>query len=410
MKLDSAKFTPPPPRYDAVSNVKKPKTRNKGIITANYAAPFAAVPTGIAAGGILKFMKQVSKLSPEETTLLRRGAREGLKQSGLYDKGVRAYRMQEVSLPKLKDAIKDFPKYKDALINRIAKFNGVIEKNLESGEFDTGKFIDSMFKVFSPVKYGRKDKKALNALQTEVNANVAKRMGKMKHMPEEIQQTIKSSLESLSGLMAKMQGMMFKTGSNACYLPNANKIITPDKTLQTSIFHEMGHALNNNGGIIMKTLQKARPVAMALPGIILLASILNKRKVNDEQLPTDSKFQRLKDGIKRNAGKLTALAMLPVVAEEGIASLRGGKIAKGLFKDGKLTKEILNKVRLTNLGGFATYALSLIGAVATVKLAIKVKDNIQAKHEAKVDAKYQAKLEKYNHKMAKKAEKAAAKA
>ena len=267
-----------------------------------------------------------------------------------------------------------------------------------------------MFKVFSPVKYGRKDKKALNALQTEVNANVAKRMGKMKHMPEEIQQTIKSSLESLSGLMAKMQGMMFKTGSNACYLPNANKIITPDKTLQTSIFHEMGHALNNNGGIIMKTLQKARPVAMALPGIILLASILNKRKVNDEQLPTDSKFQRLKDGIKRNAGKLTALAMLPVVAEEGIASLRGGKIAKGLFKDGKLTKEILNKVRLTNLGGFATYALSLIGAVATVKLAIKVKDNIQAKHEAKVDAKYQAKLEKYNHKMAKKAEKAAAKA
>ena len=317
--------------------------------------------------------------------------------------------MQEVSLPKLKDAIKDFPKYKDALINRIAKFNGVIEKNLESGEFDTGKFIDSMFKVFSPVKYGRKDKKALNALQTEVNANVAKRMGKMKHMPEEIQQTIKSSLESLSGLMAKMQGMMFKTGSNACYLPNANKIITPDKTLQTSIFHEMGHALNNNGGIIMKTLQKARPVAMALPGIILLASILNKRKVNDEQLPTDSKFQRLKDGIKRNAGKLTALAFAPMLVEEGAASLRGGKIAKDLFKlgklstvieDGKLSKELLNKVRLANITKFAGYAVLAAGTVAATKLAIKIKDKLQARYEAKQEEKYQAKLEKYNQKMA----------
>ena len=200
-----------------------------------------------------------------------------------------------------------------------------------------------------------------------------------------------------------MASLKHKTGLNSSYLYNANKIITPDKSLQTSSFHEMGHALNNNGGVILKALRQCRPVAMLLPGIVLTAALLNKRKTTDEQLPTDSKFQRLKDFVKRNAGKLTALAFVPTLLDEGLASLRGGKIAKDLFKDGKLTKEILNKVNKTNMAGFATYVLTLVGAVAAAKISISVKDKVQAKYEAKQEAKYQAKLNKYNQKMAAKA-------
>ena len=149
--------------------------------------------------------------------------------------------------------------------------------------------------------------------------------------------------------------------------------------------------------------RSVRPAAMMLPGIILAAALLNKRKTTDEQLPTDSKLQRLKDTVKRNADKLTALAILPMIAEEGIASLRGGKIAKDLFKDGKLTKEILNKANKTNAAGFASYVLYAIGMVAAANTTIKIKDKMQAKYEAKQEAKYQAKLEKYNQKIAAKA-------
>jgi len=89
-----------------------------------------------------------------------------------------------------------------------------------------------------------------------------------------------------------------------------------------------------------------------------------------------------------------------MLAEEGLASLKGGNVAKNLFKDGKLSKELLNKVRISNISNFAGYLALAAGAVLGTKLAIKVKDKAQAKYEAKQEAKYQAKLEKYNQKMA----------
>lgn len=165
------------------------------------------------------------------------------------------------------------------------------------------------------------------------------------------------------------------------FFPKTNKIILPEKLLQTSVFHEMGHALNCNDGKILKLLQKSRYVSKFAPIVILMISLLNKRKTTDE--PSNNKSVRILDGIKKNAGKLTTLAMLPMVLEEGIASLRGDKIARGLVKDGKLTKEILNKVRLNNVIGFATYVLSVVATVLSTKLAIKFKDNIQKKYETK---------------------------
>ncbi len=390
---------------------KKPKTKNKGIITAGYVGTMAAVPTSVAGFGATKLMQTVSKLTPEETTILRRGVREGLKQSGLYDKGVRVYRMQEVSLPKLKDIVQNFGAYKDSYINGIKNVFSNPNNFTDKG---AGEIMNTVFKAFIPMKYTRKDKKALNVIKTEIREAVNKKSGLKKifgnmqqksaaNMPEEMQELINGIKDAANEISAKAAGLNYKLGNNAGYFPHANKIITPDKKLQTSTFHEMGHALNNNGSVILKALQKVRPVAMMLPGIILAAALLNKRKTTDEQLPTDSKLQRLKDTVKRNADKLTALAILPMIAEEGIASLRGGKIAKDLFKDGKLTKEILNKANKTNAAGFASYVLYAIGMVAAANTTIKIKDKMQAKYEAKQEAKYQAKLEKYNQKIAAKA-------
>lgn len=390
---------------------KKPKIQNKGLIAASYAGPLAATPAGFAALGIFKFIKPTSRLTSEETAILRRGAREGLRQSGLYDEGVRIYRMQEVSLPKLKDVITNFSSYKKSYISGAERAFSNFDNSKSN---NIGEVVNKSFKALSPVKYTGKDKKALNAIKTEIRETANSKTGLVKifecaqgkiatDIPQEMQEMLNGLRNAMVDCYAKAVGLNFKLGNNAAYLPHANKIITPDKSLQTSVFHEMGHALNKNGSVILKALQKARPMAKILPGIILVAALLNKRKTTDEQSLADNKRQRVKDFIKRNAGKLTALSILPMVAEEGIASLRGGKIAKDLFKDGKLTKEILNKVNKTNLAGFATYVLYAVGMVVAANTAVKVKDNIQAKYEAKQEAKYQAKLKKYEQKMTEKA-------
>lgn len=356
------------------------KIKNKGFIRANFVSSFAALPAGIAIKGVLKGAKKISQLSHDDSVILRKAAQEGLKQTGLYDKGVRAYTFKEVKFPKMKDIISN--------ISNAFRNTGLNDENLNPSSL-----IDNLL----PVKYGKKDAKALGAIKEDMKSSrrFKKALSTVQNQPEQIKQTFEQKNNFMINVMSKIQAIVFKTGNNACYLPNANKILTPDKTLQTSIFHEMGHALNNNGGRAMKLLQKARPLAKIVPSLILTVSLLNKRKTTDEK--SESKVQNFFDTIKKNAGKLTLLAMLPMVTEEGIASLRGGKIAKNLMKQGKLSKGILNKVRLTNTFGFATYAIGALSAAFVAKCAVHTKDKIQAKYEAKYEAKQvkkQAKLEK----------------
>ena len=372
---------------------KEPKIKNRGLVAAGY---MSSIMTGAAttAAAVLNNSEKKIELDSYDVVQIKKGIQDGLKNSGLYDKGVRVYRMKEINQQTFLKRV--FSEVQN-LFN--AETNGDIETTIKSA-------ADNVF------SYGKKDKKALNAikdvLDTFLNKN-SKINTRINEVFQDNQDTVSAIKDGLVDIAAKTAGLKYKLGMAVNYFPSTNKIIAPDKSLQASIFHEMGHALNNNGGSLMKMLQRIKPVAMVLPGIILGAALLNKRKVNDEQLPTDSKFQRLKDGIKRNAGKLTALAFAPMLVEEGAASLRGGKIAKDLFKlgklstvieDGKLSKELLNKVRLANITKFAGYALLAAGTVAATKLAIKIKDKLQARYEAKQEEKYQAKLEKYNQKMA----------
>lgn len=329
----------------------EPKIRNRGFNRAQCVASAVSLPASAAGLGIVAGMRQVSKLSKGESIELSKAVQEGLKTSGLYDKGVRVFKMQELPMPSLKS--------KDAW------------KSLAE----------------SILKTDKKDKKAMTALTDEIKSSkLFKKLLNSKIIQEsgvDPNDVMKTSI-----LAQKLQ---FKAGINACYLPNVNKIITPSKSLQTSVFHEMGHALNANGGAVLKALQKMRPVAMILPGIILAVSLLNKQKVNDETDPNASAVKKGANFVKRHAGLLTGLSFAPMVLEEGLASLRGQGIAKKLVQNGTLSKDILKKVKLTNLGGFASYALAAVGAILATKAAIAVKDKIQAKYEAKKILKAQQK-------------------
>ena len=338
---------------------KEPKIRNRGVIRASYVPAIASIPVGYINGAALKFMKKTSTITPKDSVELSKAVQEGLKQTGLYEKGVRVYKIKEN--PTILELIK---KSKKMISDMISGKN-----NFECME----EFIQTSKDV---LKYDRKDYKALNAIAEQLRSN--KRFARLEN-----------TTKGITDILAKYQALMFKEGINACYLPKANKIITPNKSLQTSVFHEMGHALNNNGGILLKSMQKCRPLAKIMPSVILLISLLNKRKTTDKPQENDTKIQKGADFIKKNAGTLTMLSFMPMVAEEGIASLRGQKVAKKLVNNGNLSKELFKKIKLTNLGGFTTYALTAIATGIGAYLAVKAKDSIQAKYEQKKIEKFQ---------------------
>ena len=327
---------------------EKQADRNTGFNRGQLVYSAATTPVGIASLGSMFAMRKVSEISKADSIELSKAVQKGLKDSGLAEKGVKVFKIQERALPKNMDSYTDF-------------------------------LADHLFGL----DFGKKDKKALNALAEEIKSN------------KKIQQLTKriENFDLKKAAKGTPMAMQYKLGLNAGFLPHANKIITPSNHLQTSVFHEMGHALNANGNKLLKNLQKVRPVAMVLPAVILMVSLLNKRKTTDAPKENDKAMQKGADFVKKNAAGLTVLSMLPMVLEEGLATLRGQGIAKNLVKSGDLSKEILKKVKLTNLGGFASYALMLIGTALGVKAAITVKDKIQAKHEAK----YTEKLNKANN-------------
>ena len=342
-------------------STKQRKTKNKGIIRANFVPTLVSTPTGIISAKILTSMKNTSQLSKEDSIKLSEAAQKGLKNSGLDRKGVEVFKIKENPI-----LDKMYTKFRSILKNIISKKDG--ENSIEQ----LTELINEVF------KYDESDSNAINAIIKELGSNKRTAMQK-ESLPINI---------DIKEQIAKLQALIFKEGSNACYLPKANKIITPDKSLQTSVFHEIGHALNNNGGIILKTLQKARPISTKVPGLILLISLFNKRKTTDKPQKNDSKIQKGADFVKRNAGILTAISFMPMVLEEGIASIRGQKLAKTLVKSKDLSKDIFKKIKITNLYGFTTYSLAAIAGYIGVKLAIKVKDTIQTNYENEQKSKF----------------------
>ncbi|MDD3436331.1 MAG: hypothetical protein PHC64_04165, partial [Candidatus Gastranaerophilales bacterium] len=93
-----------------------------------------------------------------------------------------------------------------------------------------------------------------------------------------------------------------------------------------------------------------------------------KKAPNQEPKSTTDKTTTF---IKENAGKLTFATFIPMLLEEGLASIKGNNFAKKV-----LSLELAKKVSKTNALGFLTY----LGLTTLLSLGIylgtKVKDAI----------------------------------
>jgi len=161
---------------------------------------------------------------------------------------------------------------------------------------------------------------------------------------------------------------MIASGNNACYTFLSKKIIMPEKELNLSLFHEAGHAMNANLSKFGKILQKCRPMVLLACPISLIALFKTKKAPNQEP---KNNLDKATTFIKDNAGKLTFAAFIPMLVEEGLASLKGNKFAKQL-----LSPELAKKVAKTNALGFSTYLVTATLSGLGIYLGAKVKDAI----------------------------------
>lgn len=164
-------------------------------------------------------------------------------------------------------------------------------------------------------------------------------------------------------------GAAISEGRNAGYSNIANKVVINTEKLGPAGFHEIGHSINFNNSKFWRALQKYRFFAPFVAFSIAGVAILKRKKADGEQ-PTGI-VDRTTTFIKNNAGKLAFGAMVPMVAEEVMASVRGNKLAKSL-----LSPELAKKVIKSNRWGALSYAGVAVATGLAATLGSKVRDKI----------------------------------
>lgn len=164
-------------------------------------------------------------------------------------------------------------------------------------------------------------------------------------------------------------------GLNAGYARN-NKIYMPENKVSFLAFHEIGHSINFNNSKFWKGMQKLRMPALTLASLPMIYGAISKESKAEDGKELNKK-QKINNFIRNNAGKLSFATMLPVLAEEGMATIRGQKLANQL-----LPKNIARKVLKGNAVAYTSYLITALGFAAAAYTAVKVKDAFVNKRDA----------------------------
>ncbi len=181
--------------------------------------------------------------------------------------------------------------------------------------------------------------------------------------------------------LAKNFAKMFEVGANAAFEPKSNRVYIGEKGLYSSVFHEIGHAMNYNSSKFMKFMQKARiltPYNVPVLGLGLFAASLFHRVKPESANEPKSLWEKTKDFVKNNAGKITFATFLPMLIEEAAASVKGIKVAKKYLNPAQVSK--LTKNYLT---AFSSYGLTAVALGAAVGLGNMIAQGIQEKANKK---------------------------
>ncbi len=198
-------------------------------------------------------------------------------------------------------------------------------------------------------------------------------------LPDSVYDLINSYSAIANGKNAAFVEKDLKNRLTGQVLHNKNTIIANRDKLPTALFHEIGHAYNANSSKFWGAMQKMRKPSMALAaGLALFSAFTKKAEAKDGQELT--KGQKAKNFVRNNSGILATVSMLPVVAEEVMASVRGCKWAKQ-----NLPKELAKRVKAGNIWGAVSYVSASLALGLAAFLATKIKDSVMEKQKEKFE-------------------------
>lgn len=160
-------------------------------------------------------------------------------------------------------------------------------------------------------------------------------------------------------------------GKNACFEEETNTIIiNPDKR-SGSVFHEAGHAMNNDKkpwytklARIFNTL-----TVLAATGLIAKVGLMKTKKAPGEEIK--GFIDGATDFVKNHAGKIAFALWIPRLIEEFTATTNGYKYAKE-----NLPEKTSKKILIDNLISFMSYVAGALTTAGAVTLGIFAKDAI----------------------------------
>ena len=160
---------------------------------------------------------------------------------------------------------------------------------------------------------------------------------------------------------------VYAQGKNACYMPATSQILVNQEKKANTMFHEMGHAINAKGVGLGKILAKTRAKGAKTVPFVFGISMLTPK--DNEDNPTKNKYYKGLLSLKKHAGLIASACLVPLVAEEGLASIKGGKLAKKV-----LSPELYKKVNKSNIKAFSAYSILMIMVGCGTALANYLKD------------------------------------
>ncbi len=158
-------------------------------------------------------------------------------------------------------------------------------------------------------------------------------------------------------------------GKNAFYHTISKQLLINKKEFSFAGFHELGHAINANMNPWTNALHWGRHGFAFLAPVALVVGLLKEKKPEGEK--PKNFMDKVETFTKDNCGKVVFMAMVPTLAEEGLASINGHKLAKSVLKP-----DLLKKLAKTNALAWGTYFASAVAMGVGANLAVKVKDRI----------------------------------
>ena len=162
---------------------------------------------------------------------------------------------------------------------------------------------------------------------------------------------------------------VYARGRNACYYPCFSQVLVNKEKKANAVFHELGHAINSKGSGFKNLLANTRGKAVKLMPFVFGISMLTPK--NREENPENNNIYKALLLFKKYSGLILSACMLPMVMEEGMASINAKKLGKEV-----LSPELYKKMNNMNLKAFCSYFLLMVFAGAGLTFANYVKDKI----------------------------------